>query len=265
MSSRKVGRPPKRKVSGDESPTKRSKVSMNTDSVVVTKPKDSRPESSTPIIFHSDAGGDFESWILCADFDQSDARFSNESIGRQCMAISCAALCFMETKPLFVAVQNRVVPNWSKDDLNFLLESGDNLYTISKSQNPNSLNVMNFEDVYPYIELNELLYHFSFNTELDESNDLKYIRRSECTVDNLVDAIRYFSGIGVEKAIFTCREISISVMFSGGKFIFFDSHKRMYDGYPVNEIIPDGTAVLCINKEIIGLVNKLWLYDKLWL
>lgn len=99
----------------------------------------------SPNISHFNANTVRECWVLSADFDQSDARFLSESAGRQCIAISCAALCFFETKPLLLQYKNDSILNWSTEDLNFILEVGDNLYNISKTENPKCPDYLNFE------------------------------------------------------------------------------------------------------------------------
>lgn len=243
----KVGRPRKRKFS----------VEGKGKTVDLTVGQDSRPEQQN--IYRVDVRTANEAWILCADFDQSDSSFSEMSKGRQCMAISCVALCFLDIKALLLDVDDvhtQVNLNWTADDLNYIIEQGDKLYRISKKKIQTDRSFLNFEQIYPYIDLEDNLYHFNLNYEIDdETDEFRFVRQDKCTVENLTEAILSFSNMSVQRAIFTCENYSTSVFFSHGKLIFFDSYKRRYDGFPVNDYWPEGSAVLCVNKEIIGIVH----------
>lgn len=58
------------------------------------------------------------STIVLGTFNQSNARFSDSSKGRQCTAISCVALVHDEVKSVF---------DWNSEDFDRILTAGDKL------------------------------------------------------------------------------------------------------------------------------------------
>lgn len=163
---------------------------------------------------------------------------------------------------MFLAIEAPVpeILEWKRQDLDRILELGDKLHNISFKYRDSSDNssYLEFNEVYNYIVLDKVVYRISDDSmSTNTSNELEYIRQRNCTVENVIQDLTYFSEKNIKRSIFTCNDFTFAVIFTNGKFVLFDSHKRTTDGDPVNDIFPDGTAVLCINRAIRGLAERL--------
>lgn len=85
MNKKGAGRPPK-------------KVNEHDSNIPLVEKKDSRLEVVLPYVVNF--GTVMECIIVRGSFHQGDSRFG-EQRGVQCMAISCVALCFTLTKPIW--------------------------------------------------------------------------------------------------------------------------------------------------------------------
>lgn len=185
----------------DEGPKEMENIIALTDSMRLSDSK----------LVHFKANTEMECWILSADFDQSDSIRFPISHGQQCMAISCAAICHLKSKSQLIYSENGHTINWSTKDLNYILEKGDRLYCISQEDCPPS-NLLTFDEVYKYIEINDRIYHFKSNEEIDAEGNLKFEFQAQCTFVNVVLGIEKFDG-NVNAAIFTCNGYSFSIHF----------------------------------------------------
>lgn len=167
--------------------------------------------------------------IVLGNFCQADSRFSVESRGSQCTPISCVALVYNFLIPYSRDGSSFV---WKSTDLDSILTIGDNLYLVSKTQNPTTSNCLFPDEVYPYVEINGQLFHFhSDEVTLNDLNQLKFITQTICTIENLTSALSYFSSIGVSNLLFTCNQYTFAVILSNQKFSFVDSHSRNSAGF----------------------------------
>lgn len=134
---------------------------------------------------------------------------------------------------------------------------GDHLYRVSRIKKTGNY-LLSIDEVYPYIEIEGILYHVFFNmTSVNQNNELEYVREGGCSHKNLVDVLQHFRRLEVEKAIFTCNDFTFAVILTTDRFIFFDSHERTYTGYPVDDVITKGASVLCTCYTIDGLAFRL--------
>lgn len=144
--------------------------------------------------------------------------------------------------------------NWNASDLDEIMHTGDNLYTVSKKENPNSLDYLVFDEVFPYTEINGSLYHFYSNeADLDQFGELKYSKCFFGSLQEISDVLTGFFTSGATNALFTCNAYSFAVFTSGGRFCIFDSHCRNSKGFPSSS----GAAVLCVHGTIENLAKHL--------
>lgn len=212
-----------------------------------------------------DNGTNLECKIISGTISQSNSKFSDDSRGRQCTAISCVALAYLNKKKILNIENNVEFINWITEDLDKIINLGDFLYNVSvkqmKQNGKNCSEFLSFDEVFSYIEIENQLYHFfsitPISTNIDSGRYASYIKQNDCWYKNLKSDLNSLLNININKVIFTCNGFTFGIIFEHGKYILFDSHERRTDGFPINEIITEGAAVLCINKHVDGLIFRL--------
>lgn len=182
----------------------------------------------SPSIYVVNPGEYYECRIVVANISQFDPRFSYETNGRQCMAISCVAIVFQFTKNIISKIltdqngKKRPEIHWTSEDLDSNITLGDHLFSVSisnlKKGGKPIPHFLEFGEVYEYCEINEKLYNFyniyKSNDIIDVSDMILYdLQKDDCQFEALVADLTVFSNRGVRAAIFVCNGYSFSIFF----------------------------------------------------
>lgn len=97
---------------------------------------------------------------ILGNSNQSDNTFRvcRQSVYRDFFRGHC--LQYNIFKSIFIPNTNAI--NWNDSDIDKIIETGDHLYSlsVSKRQNPHTLNLLNFEEVYRDVFINDWLLYF---------------------------------------------------------------------------------------------------------
>lgn len=171
--------------------------------------------------------------VVRGSFSQYDEKFPEESRGRQCAAITMAALAFAESQP---------VHTWNTDMINELIVVGDDTYRRAEKQEI----YLNLEEVPKNIQIYAKTYYVSTTNEV-----AKHMAGNLC-VDDLIVGFNKFLALSTKGALVAnfysisfYKEIVGKGVDGVEKWHYFmlDSHRRNAYGYEYHSPI-GGTAVL---------------------
>lgn len=172
---RSSGRPAKRR--SNLGPFNKAKVSR-VDEV------DSAVENQrSQCVYVSNSNEDIECRTILASISQSDPKFEDFS-GRQCITIACVAIVLKSSKCVIEYLElednGKELPkiNWKSSDLDWIIESGSNLFKVSISQLKKPKHFLSFDEIFTYFEVDRKLYHF-YDFLTADPEDIKDLELNE--------------------------------------------------------------------------------------
>lgn len=185
--------------------------------------------------------------VLRASYSQSSSQFSDNSIGRQCAAITMVALAFSE---------RHAVQMWTKNDLDLLITIGDRVYQEShvRLDQGRNHNYHTLDEIKKDIEIRGTKYIVGLSNEIQHHVELTF------GVLQIIEGLEEFFK-NRSKGALLYNNFFISVYKDSEYFYVFDSHSRNAFGM-VSNSVETGVRIQFMNiSDMAELIYRNFNYE----
>lgn len=184
-------------------------------------------------------------YILRGSLHQGDALFSRYSRNRQCTAIACVAIVYLNLQP---------IQEWNDTDVDTILSAGDSYYTQCREMiEPDNI-YLNTDELLPSLSIREKPFTIDLGIDvvvglISPSNDVP-----QGFFGSLRSGVKKFFQLH-SRGILTCETaISISIFRVERFYYVFDSHSRGPKGHPAYK---HGKSTVLQFKNMTDLIKHL--------
>ena len=191
--------------------------------------------------------------VLLGSYSQSNERFSDLSRGRQC--VPCCLI-------FLICLSKSNHAGWEWEELNNIIDNGDNLYTIVSALNKRTSDFLMPIELPSTICLHDQFYSIKFL-----NNPFGIISSTESGGIGSPLKIGLMDAFGQSKiCILILNEYAIAVAkVAANKFVLFDAHSRNKNGLPDSEgtsILMEFSSIDTLHKHIMKLSHALNVLDQ---